>query len=65
VYNKKENKFVCKNIKSIGFKDDMVIFTSRGMIYYLDANKFYGDISIGNSVSFYGKVEEIKKLLGL
>ena len=60
VDNKKENKYVCKNIKSIGFKNDMVIFTSRGMIYYLDANKFYGDIRIGNSVSFYGKVEEIK-----
>ena len=60
VYNKKGNEYVCKNIKSISFKDDMVIFTSRGMIYYLDVNKFYGDISIGNSVSFYGKVEEIK-----
>ena len=57
--NVKENSGICGNIKSISFKDDRVIFISKGMIYYLDADKFDGDIHIGNKVCFYGKVEQI------
>lgn len=57
--NVKENSGICGNIKSISFKDDRVIFVSKGMIYYLDADKFDGDINIGNKVCFYGKVEQI------
>jgi len=57
--NVKENSGICGNIKSISFKDDRVIFISKGMIYYLDADKFDGDINIGNKVCFYGKVEQI------